>query len=134
MRNTAKFLLTVLATMAASVAMADEIPAAMNPANGVWIQQIGDVVPHDGTKATLYYTRYDQDDRVRSITYQYNGNGYLLIKPGDKTTICKKGANGVEGSDGIVHMPNSPHLLIAGQTKGEVYKVRKNATGQCRDA
>lgn len=43
--------------------------APENPATGIWIQQVGDIVPHASTKATLYYTKYAsyQKDAVKSL-------------------------------------------------------------------
>ena len=113
-------LLSVVAGYAADI----EIPAPENPATGIWIQQIGDIVPHAATKATLYYTKFRKSDRVKSISYQYNGAGYLLMKPSDRKTLCTTD-DGVNGADGIVHHPDGD-LLVAGQ--GEpIYKVSKTA-------
>ena len=45
----------------AGMASAAETPAHIdppaNPAVGIWIQQVGDIVPHASTRATLYYTK-----------------------------------------------------------------------------
>ena len=117
----------------ASLAMAQTtMPTPENPATGIWIQQVGDIVPHASTKATLYYTKYEQNDRVKSISYQYNGAGYLLMKPSDRKTLCTKEdfyeADGqryyLKGADGIVHHPDGS-LLVAGQGP-YVHKVRKD--------
>jgi len=124
MRNTAKYISMVLLSMVAGAAADVEIPAPENPATGIWIQQIGDIVPHAATKATLYYTKYEQSDRVKSISYQYNGAGYLLMKPSDKKTLCTEG-DGMEGADGIVHHPDGD-LLVAGQGE-RIFKVSKTA-------
>ena len=134
MRNTAKYFSLVLLSAAASYAAGVDYPTPENPATGIWIQQIGDIVPHAATKATLYYTKYEQSDRVKSISYQYNGAGYLLMKPSDKKTLCTEG-DGMEGADGIVHHPDGD-LLVAGQGE-RIFKVSKTAKengGACRVA
>ena len=124
MRNSVKFLSMILLSVAARAADNAGIPVPENPATGIWIQQIGDIVPHAATKATLYYTKYEQSDRVKSISYQYNGAGYLLMKPSDKKTLCTEG-DGMEGADGIVHHPDGD-LLVAGQGE-RIFKVSKTA-------
>ena len=132
MMKTVKYISTMLLAMA-SLAMAQTtMPTPENPATGIWIQQVGDIVPHASTKATLYYTKYEQNDRVKSISYQYNGAGYLLMKPSDRKTLCTKEdfyeADGqryyLKGADGIVHHPDGS-LLVAGQGP-YVHKVRKD--------
>ena len=135
--------------MAASSAMAASIISAPeNPATGIWIQQVGDIVPHASSKATLYYTKYQNDgkgDRVKGISYQYNGAGYLLMKPSDKKVVCynseytSKGKcannakchDGIGGADGIVQHPDGD-LMVAGQGTS-VFKVNKTvgADGKC---
>ena len=134
MRKTIKNFSMVLLSAAASFAANGEYPTPENPATGIWIQQIGDIVPHAATKATLYYTKYEQSDRVKSISYQYNGAGYLLMKPSDKKTLCTEG-DGMEGADGIVHHPDGD-LVVAGQGE-RIFKVSKTAKengGACRVA
>ena len=134
MRKTFKYFSMVLLSAAASYAAGVDYPTPENPATGIWIQQIGDIVPHSATKATLYYTKYEQNDRVKSISYQYNGAGYLLMKPSDKKTLCTEG-DGMEGADGIVHHPDGD-LLVAGQGE-RIFKVSKTAKengGACRVA
>ena len=132
MRITAKYISMLLLSAAVSYAADVDYPTPENPATGIWIQQIGDIVPHAATKATLYYTKYEQNDRVKSISYQYNGAGYLLMKPSDKKTLCTEGDN-VKGADGIVHHPDGD-LLVAGQGE-KIYKVNKTAkatgSGKC---
>ncbi|MCQ2097777.1 MAG: hypothetical protein MJY87_07535 [Fibrobacter sp.] len=126
-----KYITALLMLMAATSAMSAEYAAPENPATGIWIQQVGEIVPHAGTKATLYYTKYAQNDRVKSISYQYNGAGYLLMKPSDKKTLCTSD-DGLAGADGIVHHPDGD-LLIAGQGTS-VHKVSKTAKangGKC---
>ena len=98
MRNSAKIISMLLWSVVAVSAADFEIPAPENPATGIWIQQIGDIVPHAATKATLYYTKYEKEDRVKSISYQYDGAGYLLMKPSDKKTLCTM-SDGMEGAD-----------------------------------
>jgi len=130
MRNSAKIISMLLWSVVAVSAADFEIPAPENPATGIWIQQIGDIVPHAATKATLYYTKYENGDqnsanygdRVKSISYLYDGAGYLLMKPSDKKILCKY-ADGVHGADGIVHHPDGD-LLVAGQGQ-PIYKVSK---------
>ena len=126
MMKTVKYLSTVLLAMAASAIAqsSTSMPTPENPATGIWIQQIGDIVPHASTKATLYYTKYEKDDRVKSISYLYDGAGYLLMKPSDKKTLCAMSDN-IEGADGIVHHPDGD-LLVAGQGE-RIYKVSKTA-------
>ena len=65
MKKTLKYLTTIFVAMAAASAMAQTtMPAPENPATGIWIQQVGDIVPHAATKATLYYTKFRENDRV----------------------------------------------------------------------
>ena len=99
-----------------------------NPAQGIWIQQVGDIVPHASTRATLYYTKYAQyqKDAVKSLKYYYDGAGYLQLL--QKDTICGKD-NGMEGADGIVHHPDGS-LIVAGQGKS-VHKVNKSGGNSC---
>ena len=133
MMKTVKYLSTMLLTMAAgAIAQSPtSMPAPENPATGIWIQQVGDIVPHASTKATLYYTKYEKDDRVKSISYQYDGAGYLLMKPSDKKTLCAL-SDGLAGADGIVHHPDGD-LLVAGQGQPihKVSKTAKAAGGKC---
>ena len=134
MRNMAKYFSMVLMSAVASVAADVEIPVPENPAAGIWIQQIGDIVPHAATKATLYYTKYERSDRVKSISYQYDGAGILLMNPSDKKILCTE-EDGMEGADGIVHHPDGD-LLVAGQGE-RIFKVSKTAKekgGACRVA
>lgn len=131
MMKMSNYITAMLLLMATGSAMAatPTISAPENPATGIWIQQIGDIVPHGASQATLYYTKYEYDkegDRVKGISYQYNGRGYLLMKPSDKKTVCKQ-SDGVGGADGIVEHPDGD-LLIAGQGTN-IYKVSKTAGG-----
>ena len=97
-----------------------------NPATGIWIQQVGDIVPHASTKATLYYTKYAsyQKDAVKSLQYYYDGAGYLQLL--QKDTLCGKD-NGMKGADGIVHHPDGD-LLVAAQGTN-VHKISKTVRG-----
>lgn len=122
-------LMTAVTAMGAAAGFKDP----ENPAGGIWIQQVGDLVYHHPTNATLYYTKYENDedkngkaigDRVKSISYTYNGAGYLLMNPADRKVVCSY-SDGVEGADGIVHHPDGEHLLVAGQGK-RVYLIKKN--------
>ncbi|MCQ2107978.1 MAG: hypothetical protein MJZ05_04345 [Fibrobacter sp.] len=128
-------IVSISALIMASSAMAagEGFANPVNAASGIWLQTVGELVPHAPTSATLYYTKYEDDtdkdgkpigDRVKSISYTYNGAGYLLMKPSDRKTVCSK-ADGIEGADGIVHHPDGKHLLIAGQGQ-RVYMVDKN--------
>ena len=131
MRNSVKFIPMLLLSAVACFAADVEMPAPENPATGIWIQQVGDIVPHAASKATLYYTKFRESDRVKSISYQYNGAGYLLMKPSDRKTLCTTDDNMV-GADGIVHHPDGD-LLVAGQGIN-IYKVSKTAKangGKC---
>ena len=112
----------MLSAVAASAADI-EIPAPENPATGIWIQQIGDIVPHAATKATLYYTKFRQSDRVKSISYQYDGAGYLLMKPSDKKTLCttSDGMVGADGSDAAIVECLAQHKLVYGTLDGGVH-------------
>ena len=125
MLKVTKYISSLLVLMAASYAMAGPYAAPENPATGIWIQQVGDIVPHKGSKATLYYTKYAENDRVKSISYQYNGAGYLLMKTSEKKTLCTKG-DGLKGADGIVHHPDGD-LLIAPQGHQYIHKVNIKA-------
>ena len=124
MRKTIKYLSILMLSAVAASAADIEIPAPENPATGIWIQQIGDIVPHAATKATLYYTKFRQSDRVKSISYQYDGAGYLLMKPSDKKTLCTT-SDGMVGADGIAHHPDGD-LLVAAQGPN-IHKVSKTA-------
>ena len=101
---------------------AGNMAAPENPATGIWIQQVGDIVPHASTKATLYYTKYSQDDRVKDLNYYYDGAGYLQLL--SKETLCTSG-DGMQGADGIVHHPDGD-LLVAAQGQN-IHKVSKTA-------
>ncbi len=89
-----------------------------NPATGVWIQQVGDIVEQPSTNATLYYTKYIGNDRVKSIDYFYDGLGYLRLL--NKKLVCNTG-----GADGIMHHPTDGYLIVAGQAKS-LHLVRKD--------
>ena len=117
----------ILLSVVARAADDPEIPTPENPATGIWIQQIGDIVPHAATKATLYYTKFRESDRVKSISYQYNGAGYLLMKPSDRKTLCTTG-DGMQGADGIVHHTDKD-LLVAAQG-APIHKVSKTAKAE----
>ena len=101
----------------ALVFAAGQMPAPENPATGIWIQQVGEIVEQPSTNATLYYTKYVGSDRVKSIDYFYDGLGYLRLL--NKKTICETG-----GADGIMHHPDKAHLIVAGQGSN-LYNVKK---------
>ena len=101
---------------------ADNMTPPENPATGIWIQQVGDIVPHASTKATLYYTKYSQNDRVKDLNYYYDGAGYLQLL--NKETLCTSN-DGMAGADGIVHHPDGD-LLVAAQGPN-VHKISKTA-------
>ena len=120
----------MLFSMAVS-AMAGSMPAPDNPATGIWIQTKGRITPHEGTAATLYYTLYENganNERVKSINYEYDGEGYLLMKPTDRKVVCYSSnvgsKGGVHGADGIVHHPGGD-LLVAAQGTN-IHRVKKN--------
>ena len=110
---------------------AGQFSAPENPATGIWIQQIGEIVPHAETKGTLYYTKYYDTDRVKSIDYQYDGAGYLLMKGSSKKTICTQN-DGIQGGEGIV-LHHDGDLLVAAQGKPlhKVNKTAKDKGGKC---
>ena len=93
-----------------------------NPATGIWIQQVGEIEPHPSTKATLYYTKYSNNDRVKSVDYYYDGAGYLNVT--NKRTLCTSD-DGMSGADGIVHHSDGD-LIVAGQGR-QVHKISKTA-------
>ena len=115
----------------ASFAAGVEIPAPQNPETGVWIQQVGDIMPHAKIKGTLYYTKYYENDRVKSIDYLYDGEGHLQINAESKKNLCSLD-DYIQGSDGIVFHPDGD-LLVAGQGRS-IHKVNKTAKadgGKC---
>ena len=101
---------------------AENMAPPENPATGIWIQQVGDIVPHASTKATLYYTKYSENDRVKDLNYYYDGAGYLQLL--SKETLCTSN-DGMAGADGIVHHPDGD-LLVAAQGIN-IHKVSKTA-------
>ncbi len=109
--------LWMLLASATLVFAVDNIPAPRNPATGVWINRIGEIVDQQPTNATLYYTKYIGEDRVKSIDYFYNGKGYLSLS--NKKLQCKS-----RYADGIMHHPDGD-LIVAGQG-AHLYKIRKN--------
>jgi len=118
MRKMAKNIISLFTLCCAGVAAA----AVSNPVPGIWINQIGDIVPQPDSWATLYYTKYSQTDRVKSLDYYYDGSGLLKLQ--NKQTLCTINDN-MAGSDGIVHHPDGD-LLVAGQGTS-VHKVSKTA-------
>ena len=70
-RNLTTAILSAVTLALAGVATPSGAPE--NPATGIWIQQIGEIVEQPSTNATLYYTKYIGDDRVKSIDYFYDG-------------------------------------------------------------
>ena len=121
MKTTMKTLLAIAFGCGFAMA-ADNMAPPENPATGIWIQQVGDIVPHASTKATLYYTKYSQDDRVKDLNYYYDGAGYLQLL--SKETLCTSG-DGMQGADGIVHHPDGD-LLVAAQGQN-IHKISKTA-------
>ena len=98
-------------------------PVPENPATGIWIQQIGEIVEQPSTNATLYYTKYIGDDRVKSIDYFYDGLGYLRLL--NKKDLCHS-----NGADGIMHHPDGKHLIVAGQGQ-RLHLVKKTGGANC---
>ena len=121
MKTLARLFLMCVAAAGAAVA-AGTIAPPENPATGIWIQQVGDIVPHASTKATLYYTKYSQNDRVKDLSYYYDGAGYLQLL--NKETLCTS-PDGMAGADGIVHHPDGD-LLVAAQGPN-IHKISKTA-------
>ena len=118
-----KTLVLVLAGFA-SFAAGQQYDAPQNPETGVWILQVGDITPHTAIKGTLFYTKYEQSDRIKSIDYMYDGAGNLMVNTESKGTLCAV-EDGIAGSDGIVFHPDGD-LLVAGQGR-PIYKVNKTA-------
>ncbi|SHK67504.1 cadherin repeat domain-containing protein [Fibrobacter sp. UWB12] len=129
-----KVLISVLVGFASSFAADISRPAPQNVGTGIWVQQIGDIVPHAGVKGTIYYTKYENSDRIKSVDYMYDGAGYLQINIESKETLCAL-EDGIKGSEGMVLHPDGD-LLVAGM--GEyIYKVSRTAKEmgeQCRVA
>ena len=57
MKSIVKTFLAVAFCCGGAMAQGGTMTAPENPATGIWIQQVGDIVPHASTKATLYYTK-----------------------------------------------------------------------------
>ena len=119
-----KAMISVLAGLTLSFAADISLPAPENVAPGIWVQQVGDIMPHATVKGTIYYTRYEKNDRIKSIDYTYDGAGYLQINTASMDTLCTE-ADGVMGADGMVLHPDGD-LLVAGQGN-RIYKVDKTA-------
>ena len=99
------------------------MPAPDNPSTGIWIQQKGEIEPHNATEATLHYTLFNgYGDRVKALSYYYDGAGWLNLMR--KDTLCTTG-DGMKGADGIAHHPDGD-LLIAAQGN-YIQKVSKTA-------
>ena len=60
-RNLTTAILSAVTLALAGVATPSGAPE--NPATGIWIQQIGEIVEQPSTNATLYYTKYIGTDR-----------------------------------------------------------------------
>src|SRR5574344_1542111 len=101
-------------------AEAQTIDPPYSAGTGIWIQQVGTLYPSNPTSATLYYTLYSTENRVKSVDYYYDGNGYLQLS--NKVTLCRS-SDGLAGADGIVHHPDND-LLIAAQGS-KIHKVNK---------
>ena len=115
-RNLTTAILSAVTLALAGVATPSGAPE--NPATGIWIQQIGEIVEQPSTNATLYYTKYIGTDRVKSIDYFYDGLGYLRLL--NKKDLCHS-----NGADGIMHHPDGD-LIVAGQG-ARLHKVKKNS-------
>ena len=75
MKTTMKTLLAIAFGCGFAMA-AENMAPPENPATGIWIQQVGDIVPHASTKATLYYTKYSENDRVKEESFNdHKANG-----------------------------------------------------------
>ena len=81
MKKMAKIISMFAVLCGISSAGAGTMPPPDNPATGIWVQQVGDIVPHADTRATLYYTKYAgyDKDAVKSLKYYYDGAGYLQL-------------------------------------------------------
>ena len=116
MKYVARNLTMLVLGAAALVFAATPTNAPGNPATGLWIQQVGEIVEQRSTNATLYYTKYIGNDRVKKIDYFYDGLGTLSLS--NKKNICNS-----NGADGIMHF-DKDHLVVAGQGE-RLHKVRK---------
>ena len=121
-----KVIVLALAGLVSIAAGQAEFPAPLHPDTGIWIQQIGDIMPHVATKGTLYYSKYEKNDRVKSIDYLYDGLGHLQIFTESKDTLCTVD-DGIY-ADAIVFHPDGD-LLVAGQGE-RIYKVSTTAKKQ----
>jgi len=122
-----KSIQTILRTLAVLLCLSALANAAVapawNPAQGIYIQRIGLIYDSEPTTGTLFYTRYGNvSDRVKSVEFYYDGQGYFELR--NKDTICTTG-----GADGIIHHPDGD-LLVAGQGK-YLYKVSKAGGANC---
>src|SRR5574344_2923325 len=120
MKKQLKFILMSLLLISFG-AQAQTIDPPYSAGTGIWIQQVGTLYPSNPTSATLYYTLYSTENRVKSVDYYYDGNGYLQLS--NKVTLCKT-TDGLVGADGIVHHPDND-LLIAAQGS-KIHKVNKS--------
>ena len=125
MKPIVKIFLAIASCCGMAMAQGGTMAPPENPATGIWIQQVGDIVPHASTKATLYYTKYSQNDRVKNLSYYYDGAGFLQLL--NKETLCTMD-DGMKGADGIVHHPDGD-LLVAAQGK-PIHKISKTAKKQ----
>ena len=131
MKKMAKKYIAMCALLCAGAASAANIEPPINYATGIWVQQVGDIVPHASTRATLYYTKYASysKDAVKSLQYYYDGAGYLQLL--QKDTLCGK-EDGMEGADGIVHHPDGDLIVAAqGQSVHKIRKGVKKTKGAC---
>jgi hypothetical protein len=119
MKKQLKFILMSLLLISFG-AQAQTIDPPYSAGTGIWIQQVGTLYPSNPTSATLYYTLYSTENRVKSVDYYYDGNGYLQLS--NKVTLCRS-SDGLAGADGIVHHPDND-LLIAAQGS-KIHKVNK---------
>lgn len=120
----------MLGLVSYAVAASAGYPEPSNPTTGIWIQQIGDIIPHDASKETLFYTKYSQEDRVKRVDYYYDGNGYLQLR--NKKTLCTYKGDGMAGSDGIVHHQDGDLIVAAqGTTVYKISKTAKENGGKC---
>ena len=126
-----KAMISVLAGLTLSFAADISLPAPENVAPGIWVQQIGDIVPHAMLKGTIYYTKYSEKDLVKSVDYLYDGAGHLQINTESKETICTTD-DGLLGADGMVFHPDGDLLVAAlGQPIHKVNKSAKKNGGEC---
>ena len=121
MKKQLKFILMSLLLISFG-AQAQTIDPPYSAGTGIWIQQVGTLYPSNPTSATLYYTLYSKENRVKSVDYYYDGNGYLQLS--NKVTICRT-TDGLVGADGIVHHPDNDLLIADNDFKDKINVLKE---------